>query len=308
MSTAIEKLFPPGRMVMGSLYKPQDKDANGAPLVAKSGPNKGQPIVKYYFALAIPKKPGETHWAQTDWGAELWAFGHASWPQGQASGPDFAWKVEDGDSAIPNKKGRKNVETDGFAGHWIVNFSSGYAPQIVTVEGNPLLEKDAVKCGYYIEVLGSYDSNKNISNPGIYVNHKIVAMRGFGKELRAGVDPRSVGFGKAAAPAGATAAPVGSTMAPPAPTAPAGAPPPPAAAAPPAPPAPPAPAAPTTVVPHQNFMNTSAAPPPPPPPAAAPPPPPPAGPTWKGPAGSTYDGYKTAGWTDEQMRANGLLG
>lgn len=300
MSTAQTPiLFPPGRMVMGSLYKPQDKDAQGAPLVIKTGPNKGQPTVKYFFAAAIPKKPGETHWASTEWGAKIWALGHASWPQGQAQTPTFAWKVDDGDSAIPNKRGRKNVETEGYAGHWVVNFSSSYAPKIVNSDGSQyLLEPDAVKCGYYIEVLGSISTNNNPTNPGVYVNHNVVAFRGVGTEIRTGIDPRTVGFGKAAAPAGATAAPTGNAMAPP-PAAPA------AVAPPPAAPIAPPPA--TTVQPHPAFMGAPSAPAAPPPPPAAAPPPPATGPVWKGAAGTTYDSYKQAGWSDDQMRANGLL-
>ena len=53
---------PVGRLVMGSLYKAQDKDADGKPLLIKSGPNAGQPKVQYFFALAVPKAPDETHW------------------------------------------------------------------------------------------------------------------------------------------------------------------------------------------------------------------------------------------------------
>lgn len=303
MSTPDTKiLLPPGRMVMGSLYKAQDKDQNGAPLTVKSGPNKGQPMTYFYFAVAIAKNPGETHWANTVWGAQIWAIGHNSWPQGQAQAPTFAWKIEDGDSAVPNKKNRKNSATEGMAGHWIVNCKvPNNAPKIVNSDGSAyILEVDAVKCGYYIEVQVGVKSNENATNPGVYVNPIIVALRGIGPEIRTGVDPRTVGFGKAAAPAGATAAPVGNTMvAPPAPAVPA-----PAAPPPPAAPAAPPPA--TTVQPHPAFMGAPAAPAPPPPPAAAPPPP--AGPVWKGAPGTSYDSYKQVGWTDDQMRAQGLLG
>ena len=107
----LEILFPPGRAVQGDFYKPRDKDATGAPLVVKNGPNKGQPRVDYYFAVAIPKTPGVTHWASEahpdprigDWGARIWNFGHTAWPNGQAQRPDFAWKIEDGDSTVPGQ-------------------------------------------------------------------------------------------------------------------------------------------------------------------------------------------------------------
>ena len=95
-NTRIDVLFPTGRVVQGDLYKAQDKDGDGKPLVVKSGPNQGKPTVKYFFAVAIPKKPGEAHWGSTDWGAKIWALGHSTWPNGQAQAPTFAWKVDDG--------------------------------------------------------------------------------------------------------------------------------------------------------------------------------------------------------------------
>ena len=82
---------PVGRLVMGSLYKAQTTDADNKPLLVKQGPNAGQPTVRYFFALAIPKNPGETHFAQTEWGQKIWQAGHAGFPQGQANAPTFAW-------------------------------------------------------------------------------------------------------------------------------------------------------------------------------------------------------------------------
>ena len=115
MSQRVNITSPVGRIVLGSLYDPQDKDAEGKPLVTKSGPNAGQPRVNYFFALAIPKA-GEVHWSQTAWGQQIWAVGHAAFPQA-AQSPQFAWKIEDGDSQIPNRKGRKPCDTEGHAGH-----------------------------------------------------------------------------------------------------------------------------------------------------------------------------------------------
>ena len=55
-------LLPIGRLVDGSIYVPQTTDANGQPLVTKTGPNAGQPRQNVYFSVAIPKTPGVTHW------------------------------------------------------------------------------------------------------------------------------------------------------------------------------------------------------------------------------------------------------
>lgn len=205
-------LFPPGRVVQGSLYKAQDKDANGQPRVYPPNHAKaGQPKISYFFAVAIPKQ-GEAAWWDTAWGKEAVAIASTSWPQGQWQTPSFAWKIEDGDSTIPNKRGRKNATTEGMAGCWIVNFSSGFAPKIFLVNPGqapqPLVEPDVVKLGYWVEVLGTIRSNETASNPGIYLNHDMVGFRGRDKEIFAGPDPNSVGFGAAAVPGHVSMAPV----------------------------------------------------------------------------------------------------
>jgi len=69
-NAAVNITSPVGRLVAGSLYDAQDKDAEGKPLVIKNGPNAGQQRVDFFFAVAIPKESGHTHWAQTDWGAK----------------------------------------------------------------------------------------------------------------------------------------------------------------------------------------------------------------------------------------------
>lgn len=309
MSTSqqLNILFPAGRLVQGDLYKPQTKDQQGNPLVIKTGPNAGKPTQKYFFALAIAKAPGEGHWANTAWGKLIWDAGHLAWPQGQAQAPTFAWKVEDGDNAVPNKVGRKNCDREGFPGHWIVNFSSTFAPKIYNTAGEPINEVGAVKTGYYVEVMGSITSNENSSNPGMYVNHNMVALRGYGAEIVSGPDPKAVGFGKSALPAGASAAPTGAAANFPAAAAaaPQAAPPPPAAA----PVAMAAPPPQTAVAPSPSFI----APPAPgagapPPPAAAAPPPPAAGPQMTAKAaGQSYAAFIAAGWTDANLRLHGYM-
>lgn len=309
-NTRIDVLFPPGRVVQGSLYKAQDKDGDGKPLVVKSGPNIGKPTIKYFFAVAIEKTAGIAHWASTEWGAKIWALGHSLWSQGQGQAPTFAWKVEDGDSQIPNKKGKKNCDREGFPGHWVVNFSSGFAPRIYNSNGSqPIVEPDYVKPGHFVQVLGTVDSNRSDMNPGMYINHSLVAFQGFGPEIHQGPDAAAVGFGGAPAPKGMQATPVGGMTPPP----PAGAPavpavPVPAAAAPVAPapayaaPAAPAPV-PTAVVPQPSMIAPPAIPAAPVAPAA------PVGPTFtaKAPAGTTWAAMVASGWTEETARAHGYI-
>lgn len=206
-NTKIEILLPIMRLVQGSLSKPQDKDGDGKPLVIKSGPNMGKPTIKFFIAGAIEKKPGETHWGQTEWGAKLWALGHSTWPNGQAQAPTFAWKVEDGDNAIPNKKGKKNVDRVGFAGHWIVNLSTQFAPKTFNTD-NSDMPAEMIKLGYFVQTYITADSNRSDMNPGLFLNPSMVKFQGFGPEIHTGPDPSTVAWG-GAAPAGMAASPVG---------------------------------------------------------------------------------------------------
>ena len=310
MSNAPKSIrFPTGRLVQGSLYKAQDKDLDGRPLTIKNGPNAGKPTVKYYFAVAYEKK-GTTHWAQTDWGKEIWETGHAAFPRGEAQSPSFAWKITDGDSPVPNKRGRKPCDQEGFPGHWVVGYSSSYAPKIVTSDGSaPIIEPNLVKLGHFVQVFANVSGNENGTNPGVYINHNFVAYRSVGVESTVGPDASSVGFGQDALPAGAIPFAAGSVGAgaagtsPPPPPAPPGTPPVPTAAAPAAPPPP------TVVAPHPGFASPPAPgtlpaagqSAPPPPPAAPAPPAPAAGPQMTAKAGGlTFADFTAKGWTEAQ--------
>lgn len=302
MSNTERKTFATGifRLVSGNPTEKQTKDARGALLTIKTGPNAGQPTQRYSFGIAIPKVPGK-HWAESgiDWLADIWATGNRL-AGTLATRKDFSWKVQDGDSTELNQNNRKNSDNEGWPGHWVVFFSSSYAPQ--TVDANAVdIDGSAIKRGHFVRVSGSVDFNGDQQKPGVYINHSIVMHAGIGPEIKSGPDARVVFAAPATAPAGMTAAPVSAAGA--------------AFAAPAAPPPPAAPAAPlpapTQVAPAASFIAPPAASTAPPPPAAvvAPPPPAaPAGPVWKGPAGTSYDAYKAAGWTDDQMRAGNLLG
>lgn len=203
-------LLPVGRMVAGSVYKPNDKDFQGNQLTIKSGPNAGKPRIDYFIAVAIPKTAvDKDHWANSQWGQIIWAAGHQGFPNGEAQRPDFAWKVEDGDSRVPNRRGIAPCTKEGYPGHWVVKLSSGFAPRLVNANGTEqLVQPDAIKCGYYIQVYGTVDANGTPMNPGVFINHQIVALAGYGPEIINGPDPTSVGFG-GQLPPGASTVPVG---------------------------------------------------------------------------------------------------
>lgn len=305
---------PVGRLVMGSLYKPQTTDADGKPLTVKSGPNAGQPAVRFFFAVAIPKNPGEQHWSQTEWGAKILAVGQQSFPQGQWQQPTFAWKIVDGDSTVPNSKGKKPCDREGYRGCWVISFSSGFAPKIYNADGSAaIVEPDAVKLGYYVQVNGDVDGNDNAMKPGVYINHSMVALSAYGEEIHVGPDASQAGFGGAPLPPGASATPVGGFN--PAPSAaPLGFPP--AGAAPAVPPmagtAIPASPSSTPAAPNYSFLGAPGAPSPAIPQAPGVPvaPPVPAAPVHTmTPAaqGATYEQMIAAGWTDALLRQHGMM-
>jgi hypothetical protein len=314
MANKVNITSPVGRIVMGSLYDPSTTDAEGKPLVVKTGPNAGQPRVNYFFALAIPKNPGETHWAQTAWGQQIWNVGNTAFPNA-AQSPAFAWKIEDGDSQIPNKKGRKPCDNEGWQNHWILKFSGGFAPKAYQQEGAgyvQVMQKDFIKPGYFVEVAFSVEGNGSQSQPGVYLNHSMVCFRAYGQEIQFGPDVASAGFGAAPLPAGASMTPPAGAI--PMPSAPAavqpipgvpGVPQMPAATQMPAAPAV-APAIPVT--PNPGFVQV------PPPVAAAPvapaPAPAPVAPVRQMTAaanGIAYEAYIAQGWTDAQLIQNGLM-
>ena len=311
----IDFTLPPGRLVQGSLTVAQDKDATGNPLVVKTGPNAGQPRVNYYFAVAIPKTPG-VHWASEDWGAPIWAEGHAAFPGGQTQRADFAWKITDGDSVEPDQNMKRPCDREGFPGHWVVRFSGGKAPQVYSLlpgQASPVLVPDpagAVGLGDFVQVRGSVCGNGEITKPGVYLNHSMVCLRAYGPRISTGPDVASAGFGGGALPPGASFTPPAAApgQLPPPPAAPgAGAPMPPAAptyapppAAAPATPVTAAPAAPAAPTPSPAHVGL--------PPMAPPPPAPAPGPVMLPAAnGVPYDAYRASGWTDEQLRASGLM-
>ena len=263
-------LFPAGRMVGGNLDKLFPRtDSAGKPKVGTDG----TPEMQCSFGYAIPKA-GEQHWAQTAWGKIIYDTGAAAHPN-LVQSPAFSWKITDGDSPLPNKKGKRPCDQTGYPGHWVIWFSQGWLPKRVNSDGTVELPEGTIQPGFYIQVFGSVAGNKLVPNgtPGVYLNPIAVALVGEGERIATDVDTTKVGFGGAALPLGAK--PV--TAAAPQFAAPAPAP------TPSAPPAPP-------VVPNPAILNVPA----------------PKQMTAKA-AGATYEQFVAQGWTDDMLRQQGYM-
>ncbi|RLD19446.1 MAG: hypothetical protein DRI71_11815, partial [Bacteroidetes bacterium] len=227
----------------GDVYKGMDKDSNGAPLLIKSGPNMGQPTVKFYIGVAIEKthiyqinpQTGEeltqveiqsgvqgiptqfNFWQETPWGRKIMNVAYATngplFDQQTGlliAGRSFAFKVDDGDSTQPNSKGIAPFTRQGWAGNWVIHFSNGFAPKTYNADGTQPLTEQVIKKGHFVQINASINGNTNQQNPGVFLNHNMVAHSGYGEEIISGPDASTVGFGGGgAAPAGMSATPVG---------------------------------------------------------------------------------------------------
>lgn len=281
-------LFPVGRLVQGTVHELKEvEDSKGAKKVGKDG----KPMMQCFFSIAIAKTQAD--WKLEPWGQTIVQVATGAFPGGQHAWPHFAWKVIDGDSTIPNRKGKLPKDQQGFAGNWVIKMSGGFLPNLVTRDGSqrlPLEQK--IELGDYVQALGYVSGNNSTESPGVYLNHRAVAFVGFGERITYERDFSSAGFGQAPVPAGVLSAPAaGMATASAALAAPAL-----------APAAPlPAPAAPVAVPPNPAVLQAPVAP------AAPLPPAPVAAKQMTAAATGTYEAYITAGWTDAQLVQHGLM-
>ena len=213
-SQRVEVLSPVGRLVSGDPFTPRTTDQNGAALVTKTGPNAGKPRSAWEFGVAFDKNDPAwpAFYATIDAEAKR-AFPQMFDAQGNCLHPKFSWKVTDGDSQVPNGKLRKPCDNEGWPGHWIVFFSSGFATTVFNTGGQTqITDPNALKRGYYVRVFAEVSGNNNKDNPGVYIGHKGLEFIAYGEEIQGsfGIDGASV-FGGAAAgfmPAGASTTPL----------------------------------------------------------------------------------------------------
>lgn len=355
MSKYKEKFTSPiGRLVQGDVYKMQETDSEGRPRVFKFGPKVGQPNPQIFMAVAFPKmiphpQTGQMvdNWEFNELYALMDKVARIEWPAlfpngGACTARDFAWKLLDGDGY--DTKGKPNFEKEGFAGHWVLRFGSGFVPKaLVETSPNVFETTGQIKRGYYVRVAGNITGNDSTQTPGLYLNLELVQLVGTGPEIsggmdaaaafgnRSGVVPQGMGAlapgggvvntGGAVAshPSGPGGAlpqggpgPAGGATGYPAAASPVSgnAPPPPGGGAPAAGPggAAPAPGPGPGTQPYNGYMGNGA-------PGAAPPPPghsaqPATGsPTRQmtAAATTTYEAYIQAGWTDDTLRQHGLM-
>lgn len=329
---------PEGRLVQGDAFVMNTKDKAGNLRVVKSGPNIGQPAPQMVVCVAYAKT--DPAWPAHE--AQLKGKAAEDFPQFfpnaargdfTATHPNFSFKIMDGDGV--DGDGKPNNVKEGWAGHWVVRYTSGYpakvynkghyAPQeqVFKEEGKPA---PGPRRGDHVRVGGTIEGNNDLARPSIYANCSMIEFSRPGIEIISGPNAEMVfGAGGAVNYAGVT----GTVATPPPvpPAAPAGL----VAAAgidlaayrasgwtddqlvaaghatrpapvtpPPAPPAPPAPPSPPSppAPPYTGYRE------------GAPPPPAPAAPVRQMTAaaqGLTYEQYIASGWDDAMLIQHGMM-
>ena len=188
MSITSQDVNVEGRIVMGHPIKRFAKTDNTDKPVLMA--DNVTPVTQVYFSLAVPKGQ-ETDWKQTPWGQTIHSIGLTAYKD-MTNRHDFSWKVEDGDSQIPNKKGRKNCDTEGHKGHWIIKCTTQLDVPVYPVgKYTPFDritgENDVHTGDYYmvcINVADNTDKNgQPAQSPGVYLNPRGVVYLRKGEQI-----------------------------------------------------------------------------------------------------------------------------
>lgn len=186
---SVEILFPVGRLVAGHPMFPQPVMNNKVKPPVPMLDATGQPVTERYIGVAIPKA-GESHWNQTAWGAQIYAAAQdpvEGYSPGEVQYDGFAWKITDGDSAKPNKKGNKPCEQEGWAGCWVIHMSTRIVYNCYHVgkydPAQAIQNKDDIKKGYKCRVFAVVKGNKPSETPGVYINPSLFEMTAVDTEI-----------------------------------------------------------------------------------------------------------------------------
>ena len=186
---SVEILFPVGRLVSGHPMFPQPVMNNKVKPPVPMLDATGQPVTERYIGVAIPKA-GETHWNQTVWGSQIYAAAQDAaegYTPGEVQYEGFAWKITDGDSIKPNKKGNKPCEQEGWAGNWVIHMSTRIVYNCYHVgkydPAQAIQNKDDIKKGYKCRVFAMVKGNKPSETPGVYINPSLFEMTAVDTEI-----------------------------------------------------------------------------------------------------------------------------
>lgn len=182
-STKFEVLTEVARLVGGHPMVDQvQHDDTGRPKTDASG----QTVTARYIGVAVPKN-GSTDWKTTEWGQKIVLAAQAGWPNGEWQSPTFAWKITDGDSQIPNKKGRKPCEREGYPGHWVLQLQTQLGIKCYHANHydphEQIQDKNEIKAGDYCRVLIGAKANAPSQSPGVYLNPELFELTRAGQEI-----------------------------------------------------------------------------------------------------------------------------
>lgn len=178
-----------GRIVQGDLESLSNLDfQTGKPRLNAQG---GEKSPENFYAIAFPKlingQPNQD-WARVD--AYLKNIARRDWPTfhpngGQCVNPNFHFKITDGDGY--DKQGVHNATKEGFAGHWVLRFSSQFLPkrfyQGQTRPDQEITAPGVIKRGDHVRVLFTAAGNGSTQSPGLFVRGTAVELFFEGKAI-----------------------------------------------------------------------------------------------------------------------------
>jgi len=175
-------LSPVGRLVQGNVFEGATTNMEGQLLTFKDG----RPRQEFFIAVAFPKDNSEVDEMLSKINEEGKLGFPKLFPKGKdCINPNFSWKVQDGDSEIPNSRGNRNCDRAGFPGNHVLTFKSSYCPKVYKKGGEfELSHPDDIKRGYYVRVLFNVKANGSSQRPGMFLNQIAVELYGLGDEIR----------------------------------------------------------------------------------------------------------------------------
>lgn len=175
---------PQGRIVGGSVSKPQTKNREGVELDSP----------RWVLLVAFPK----TDPATAKFLDQIKAVAARDMPQHHKR-PNFAWKFVDGDSDEVNQRGRAWNTKEGYPDHQVVTFTTSREFQTCGTDLQSI-DPAAVKAGSFVRVAGDIKGNGRDDKPGVYVNLGAVQFVETGPEISLGGVDIKQAFGGGAAP------------------------------------------------------------------------------------------------------------